>query len=102
MAKKKASKRNIFAELMDGVGDMRAHREGRLTLRTHRVESKPLPWMVRAKVPCLQPAVRAWRDRAKAFSWNRPSNLPHKTREEPALSEPSETRESERSGATAD
>jgi putative transcriptional regulator len=43
MAKKKATKRNIFAELMDGVGEMRAHREGRLTLRTHRLESKPLP-----------------------------------------------------------
>jgi putative transcriptional regulator len=43
MAKKKATKRNIFGELMDGVGEMRAHREGRLTLRSHRVESKPLP-----------------------------------------------------------
>jgi putative transcriptional regulator len=43
MAKKKTTKRNIFGELLDGVGDMRAHREGRLTLRSHRVESRPFP-----------------------------------------------------------
>lgn len=30
-------KRNLFAELMEGVDTMKAHREGKVTLRTHRV-----------------------------------------------------------------
>src|SRR5690349_731074 len=35
--------RNIFNELMEGVDAMRAQRQGKITLRTHRVEAKPLP-----------------------------------------------------------
>lgn len=34
--------RDIFAELMQGVDEMRQHREGRLTLRTRRVKARPL------------------------------------------------------------
>ena len=30
-------KRDIFAELMDGVGDMKSRREGKLTLRSRRL-----------------------------------------------------------------
>jgi putative transcriptional regulator len=41
--KKKATKRSLFRELMVGVGAMREHREGRLTLRTHHVEPIALP-----------------------------------------------------------
>ena len=37
------AKRNIFNELMDGVGAMKRHREGQVTLRTHKVEVAPLP-----------------------------------------------------------
>lgn len=37
------SKRSIFHELMEGVAAMKSHREGKLTLRTYRVEPKPLP-----------------------------------------------------------
>jgi putative transcriptional regulator len=37
------AKRNIFDELMQGVGAMKAHREGKITLRTHKVEAAPLP-----------------------------------------------------------
>ena len=37
MKKKKGTKRNLFAELMEGVDAMRAHREGKVTLRTHTV-----------------------------------------------------------------
>ena len=37
MSKKKASKRDVFAELMEGVGAMKQHREGKLTLRTHQL-----------------------------------------------------------------
>ena len=34
---KKPTKRDIFGELMEGVSAMRAYREGRITLRSHRV-----------------------------------------------------------------
>jgi putative transcriptional regulator len=37
------AKRDIFGELMEGVAAMKAHREGRITLRTHKVEASPLP-----------------------------------------------------------
>jgi putative transcriptional regulator len=50
MAKKRvrakaAPRRRLFRDLMDGVRAMREHREGRLTLRTHRVEPIALPTM---------------------------------------------------------
>jgi putative transcriptional regulator len=35
MSKQKATKRDVFAELMEGVGAMGKHREGKVTLRTH-------------------------------------------------------------------
>jgi putative transcriptional regulator len=37
------AKRNIFDELMEGVRAMKGHREGKVTLRTFKVEPKPLP-----------------------------------------------------------
>lgn len=37
------AKRKVFSELMEGVAAMKAHREGKITLRTHRVEAAPLP-----------------------------------------------------------
>lgn len=33
------AKRNMFDELMEGVAAMKKHREGKLTLRTYKVES---------------------------------------------------------------
>jgi putative transcriptional regulator len=36
-------KRNLFNELMDGVQDMQAAREGKLTLRSCTVESAAVP-----------------------------------------------------------
>ena len=35
--------RNIFDDLMEGVTAMRSYREGQVTLRSHKVEAKPLP-----------------------------------------------------------
>jgi putative transcriptional regulator len=35
--------RDIFGELMDGVVAIKAHREGKITFRTHKVETPPLP-----------------------------------------------------------
>jgi putative transcriptional regulator len=37
------SERNILGELMEGVAAMQGHREGKLTLRSYKVESTPLP-----------------------------------------------------------
>jgi len=40
MTRQKRAKRDLFAELKAGVEAMQAHREGKLTLRTHKV---PVP-----------------------------------------------------------
>jgi putative transcriptional regulator len=37
----KNTKRNLFEELMEGVDAMKRRREGKITLRTHRVEKQP-------------------------------------------------------------
>lgn len=37
------AKRDIFSELIDGVAAMKQHRQGKITLRTHKVEAAPLP-----------------------------------------------------------
>ena len=39
----KAKKRNVFGELTEGVRAMRAHREGRITLRSHHVPALSSP-----------------------------------------------------------
>lgn len=36
-------KRKIFDAMMDGIGAMKSHREGKITLRTYNVEAAPLP-----------------------------------------------------------
>ena len=38
-----AAKRDIFAELTDGFDALKFEREGKLTLRTYKVENKPAP-----------------------------------------------------------
>jgi putative transcriptional regulator len=37
------AKRDIFSELMEGVAAMKSHREGKLTLRSYKVEPAALP-----------------------------------------------------------
>jgi putative transcriptional regulator len=37
------NKRNLFDELMHGVAAMKAHRAGKITLRTYKVELRALP-----------------------------------------------------------
>ena len=37
------SKRKIFDEMIEGVAAMKSHREGKITLRTYKIESAPLP-----------------------------------------------------------
>jgi len=36
-------KRNLFEELMESVEAMRLHREGKITLRSYKIEPSPLP-----------------------------------------------------------
>jgi putative transcriptional regulator len=38
-----ANKRNLFDELMEGVSAMKAHRAGKITLRSYKVEPRALP-----------------------------------------------------------
>jgi putative transcriptional regulator len=38
-----AEKRDIFGEMMASVEEMKAHREGKITLRSYKVEAAPLP-----------------------------------------------------------
>jgi putative transcriptional regulator len=37
------AKRDIFGELVEGVAAMKSHREGKLTLRSYKVDVAPLP-----------------------------------------------------------
>jgi putative transcriptional regulator len=37
------AKRDIFREMMDGVAEMKGHREGKITLRSYKVDATPLP-----------------------------------------------------------
>ncbi len=37
------AKRDILGELMEGVAAMKSHREGKLTLRTYKLDVAPLP-----------------------------------------------------------
>lgn len=37
------AKRDVFGELMEGVASMKGHREGKVTLRSYKVEPAPLP-----------------------------------------------------------
>jgi len=39
----KAKVRNVFGEMMEGVRAMKAHREGRITVRSHRTAPLILP-----------------------------------------------------------
>src|SRR5476651_2393927 len=36
-------KRNLFEELKEGVLEIKAHKAGKITLRTHKITAKPLP-----------------------------------------------------------
>lgn len=38
-----ASKRNIMGELMEGVAAMKDYRQGKITLRSYKIEAAPLP-----------------------------------------------------------
>jgi putative transcriptional regulator len=37
------SKRKIFDEMMEGIAARKKHREGKITLRTYKIQAAPLP-----------------------------------------------------------
>ncbi len=37
------TKRDIFKELVEGVAAIKSHREGKITLRTYKIQADPLP-----------------------------------------------------------
>ncbi len=40
--------RDVFGELMEGLAAMKAHREGKLTLRSYKIDPTPLPRLIRS------------------------------------------------------
>ena len=47
-------KRNLFAELVEGFEALEAEREGKVTLRTHKVEARPAPRVTAKEVAGLR------------------------------------------------
>ena len=47
-------KRDLFAELMQGVNEMGEHREGKITLRQYEVEAMPAPEVTAAEIISLR------------------------------------------------
>lgn len=48
------TKRDMFAELMQGIGDLKQEREGKITLRTTTVEEKPRPEITPEEIVALR------------------------------------------------
>lgn len=48
------TKRDIFSELIEGFDDLAAAREGKRTLRTHKVEYKPIKPATGAEIVALR------------------------------------------------
>jgi putative transcriptional regulator len=44
-------KRNVFAELSEGSAALEAERDGRITLRKHKIAAKPAPKLKPAEDP---------------------------------------------------
>ncbi|MHC5352501.1 helix-turn-helix domain-containing protein [Pseudomonas sp. A46] len=51
-------KRDLFAEMMQGVSEMAAHREGKITLRQYEVEEKPAPKVSAKEIVALRKKLR--------------------------------------------
>jgi len=54
----KAKKRDIFNELMQGIDDMAAHREGKITLRQITLDQRPAPNISAADIIRLREKMR--------------------------------------------
>ena len=51
-------KRDLFAEMMQGVTEMAAHREGKITLRTFDAVEKPAPSVSAKEIVALRKKLR--------------------------------------------
>jgi putative transcriptional regulator len=51
-------KRNLFNEMMTGIAEMAAHREGKITLRHVDVESMPAPTVTAKEIVALRKKMR--------------------------------------------
>ena len=51
------AKRNIANEILQGLNEIKAHREGKITLRTYEVEPKPLPKLEAAEIRAIRDAL---------------------------------------------
>ncbi|WP_249672048.1 helix-turn-helix domain-containing protein [Pseudomonas abieticivorans] len=47
-------KRDLFSEMMQGVAEMAAQREGKITLRQHTIEDKPAPEISAQEIVALR------------------------------------------------
>lgn len=47
-------KRNLFDEMMQGVDEMAAHREGKITLRQVEIQEKPAPTVTAEEIISLR------------------------------------------------
>lgn len=47
-------KRNLFDEMMQGIDEMAAHREGKITLRQVEVDEKPAPSVTAEEIVALR------------------------------------------------
>lgn len=55
-------KRNLFDEMIQGVEEMAAHRECKITLRQVDVDEKPAPTVTVKKIVAIIPSRKATRD----------------------------------------
>lgn len=51
-------KRNLFDEMIQGVEEMAAHREGKITLRQVKVDEKPAPAVTAQEIVALRKKMR--------------------------------------------
>ena len=51
-------KRDLFSELIQGVAEMAAHREGKITLRQVTLEAKPAPEVTAEEIVALRKKLR--------------------------------------------
>lgn len=51
-------KRDLFAEMMQGVEEMTAHREGKITLRQYVADEKPVPVVTAQEIVALRKKLR--------------------------------------------
>ncbi len=72
---KRAARRNLFAELVEGMNALAEAREGKRTLRTHRVEFKPPPKVTPAELVRVRTRLRLSRGLFATFLRTNPRTL---------------------------